>query len=91
MAKKMEKLARYYSGLVGLKKAPDAIFMIDAKKEHISATEARGGNVPVIAVINSDSDIMDSLDMTGRKHRLFAARILHFALKPKASYCNEHH
>ena len=53
----MDRLAKYYSGLVGLKKAPDAIFIIDAKKEHIAATEARGGDVPVIAIINSDSDI----------------------------------
>ncbi len=57
MAKKMEKLARYYSGLVGLKKAPDAMFVIDAKSEHIAATEARKGGIPVIALVNSDSNI----------------------------------
>ena len=57
MAKKMEKLARYYSGLVGLKKAPDAIFIIDAKSEHIAQAEAKHGDVPVIALVNSDSNI----------------------------------
>lgn len=57
MAKEMEKLAKYYSGLVGLKKSPDAMFVVDAKKEHIATTEARLGGVPVIALINSDSDI----------------------------------
>jgi small subunit ribosomal protein S2 len=57
MAKKMEKLARYYSGLVGLKKAPDAIFIVDAKSEHIAETEARKGDVPVVALLNSDSNI----------------------------------
>ncbi len=57
MAKKMEKLARYYSGLVGLKKAPDAVFIVDAKSEHIAATEARKYDVPVISLMNSDSDI----------------------------------
>ncbi len=57
MSKKMEKLARYYSGLVGLKKAPDAIFIIDAKSEHIAATEATKSGVPVISLMNSDSDI----------------------------------
>ena len=40
MAKKMEKLARYYTGLLGLKKTPDALFIIDARAEHIAATEA---------------------------------------------------
>jgi small subunit ribosomal protein S2 len=57
MAKKMEKLSRYYSGLIGLKKAPDAIFIIDAKSEHIAATEARKSGVPVVALMNSDSNI----------------------------------
>jgi len=57
MAKKMEKLARYYTGLLGLKKAPDALFIIDAKSEHIAATEARKSGIPVIALVNSDSNI----------------------------------
>ena len=57
MSKKMEKLNRYYSGLVGLKKAPDALFIIDAKSEHIAATEAKSSNIPVIALVNSDSNI----------------------------------
>lgn len=57
LAKKIEKLDKYYGGLLGLKKAPDAIFIIDAKQEHIAATEARKENVTVISLINSDSDI----------------------------------
>ena len=57
MAKKMEKLARYYTGLLGLKKAPDALFIIDARSEHIAATEARKSGVPVVSVVNSDSNI----------------------------------
>jgi small subunit ribosomal protein S2 len=57
MAKKMEKLARYYSGLVGLKKAPDAMFVVDGKAEHIALTEAIKGNVPAITLSNSDSNI----------------------------------
>ncbi|MFZ1019751.1 MAG: 30S ribosomal protein S2 [Minisyncoccia bacterium] len=57
LAKKMEKLERYYSGLIGLKKAPDALFIIDSKSEHIAATEARKTGVPVIALANSDSNI----------------------------------
>ncbi|MFZ2149784.1 MAG: 30S ribosomal protein S2 [Minisyncoccia bacterium] len=57
MAKKMEKLARYYTGLLGLKKAPDALFIIDAKSEHIAATEGRKSGIPVLALVNSDSNI----------------------------------
>ena len=57
MAKKMEKLTRYYSGLIGLKKAPDALYIIDARSEHIAATEARKSGIKVIALVNSDSNI----------------------------------
>lgn len=57
MAKKMEKLTRYYSGLIGLKKAPSALFVVDARSEHIAATEARKSGIPVIALANSDSNI----------------------------------
>ena len=57
MAKKMEKLTRYYAGLMGLKKSPDALFIVDARSEHIAATEARKSGVPLIALLNSDSNL----------------------------------
>ena len=57
MAKKMEKLERYYSGLIGLKKAPDALFIIDSREEHIATTESKQMDIPVISLVNSDSDI----------------------------------
>lgn len=57
MAKKMEKLSRYYSGLVGLKKAPDALIVIDPREEHIAVTEAQNASIPVIGLCNSDSNI----------------------------------
>jgi len=57
MAKKMEKLARYYTGLLSLKKAPDALFIIDARSEHIAATEARKSGIKVVSLVNSDSNI----------------------------------
>ena len=57
MAKKMEKLERYYSGLISLKKAPDALFIVDAKSEHIAATEGRKSGIKVVALVNSDSNI----------------------------------
>ncbi len=59
MAKKMEKLARYYTGLLGLKKSPDALFIIDSRREHIAATEAKDRDIPVVSLVNSDSNIKD--------------------------------
>ena len=57
MAKKMEKLSKYYGGLIGLKKSPDVLFIIDSKAEHIAATEAKKSGVTVVALANSDSNI----------------------------------
>ncbi len=57
MSKKMEKLSRYYSGLIGLKKSPDALFVVDARSESIAVTEGRKSGIPVIALVNSDSNI----------------------------------
>ena len=57
LAKKMEKLSKYYSGLTELKKAPDALFIIDPKEEYIAATEGRKQGIPIIGLLNSDSDI----------------------------------
>lgn len=59
LAKKMEKLARYYQGLLSLKKAPEALFVIDAKAEHIAVTEANAAGIPVIALLNTDTNIKD--------------------------------
>ncbi len=57
MAKKMERLTKYYSGLIGMKKTPDALYIIDAKAESVAATEARKSGVPVITLVNSDTNI----------------------------------
>jgi small subunit ribosomal protein S2 len=44
-----------------MEKLPDAVFVIDTKKEHIAVTEANRLGIPVIAVVdtNCDPDIID--------------------------------
>ncbi len=59
IAKKMEKLSKYYGGLLNLKKVPDALFIVDAKAEHIAATEAKKTGIPIVALANSDTNIRD--------------------------------
>lgn len=54
--KEQIKLERFFGGLRGLKAKPDCIFVIDPKKEHIVVDEANNVSVPVIALIDSDSD-----------------------------------
>jgi len=55
--KEMEDMTRNFQGLVGITKTPDAIFVVDPKKEHIAVTEARKMNLPVIALANTDCNL----------------------------------
>jgi small subunit ribosomal protein S2 len=59
--RELEKLNRNLSGIAGLDRVPDAIFVIDTKKEHIAVTEARKLGLPVVAVVdtNCDPDVID--------------------------------
>jgi small subunit ribosomal protein S2 len=56
LEKEQFKLERFFGGLRGLKTKPDCIFVVDPKKERIVVAEANNVNVPVIALIDSDSD-----------------------------------
>jgi small subunit ribosomal protein S2 len=56
-----DKLQRNLGGITRMEKLPDAVFVIDTKKEHIAVTEANRLGIPVIAVVdtNCDPDIID--------------------------------
>jgi len=56
IAKKMEKLERNFSGVLSLKKIPDALLIVDPKEEKTAAKEAADKNIPVVAILNSDSN-----------------------------------
>jgi small subunit ribosomal protein S2 len=60
-SRELEKLDRNLSGIAKLDRVPDAIFVIDTKKEHIAVTEARKLGLPVVAVVdtNCDPDVID--------------------------------
>jgi small subunit ribosomal protein S2 len=61
LSRELEKLQRNLGGIRNLHRLPDAIFVIDTKKEHIAVTEANKLGLPVIAVVdtNCDPDVID--------------------------------
>jgi small subunit ribosomal protein S2 len=61
LSRELEKLQRNLGGIRLMNRLPDAIFVIDTKKEHIAVTEANKLGMPVIAVVdtNCDPDIID--------------------------------
>jgi small subunit ribosomal protein S2 len=56
LTREMEKLQRNLGGLRGLNRRPDAIFVLDTKKEHIAVTEANKLGIPVVAVVDTNVD-----------------------------------
>ncbi len=54
--RELEKLQRNLGGIRSLEKLPDAIFVIDTKKEHIAVTEANKLGLPVVAVVDTNCD-----------------------------------
>lgn len=54
LAKVMNRLERFYGGLTGLTKRPDALFVIDIKKEKNSVEEAQSHKIPVVAIVDTN-------------------------------------
>jgi small subunit ribosomal protein S2 len=55
-SRELEKLERNLGGIRSMAKAPDAVFVIDTKKEHIAVTEANKLGIPIVAVVDTNCD-----------------------------------
>lgn len=55
-SREMEKLERSLGGIKDMGGLPDAMFVIDVDHEHIAVAEARKLGIPVIAVVDTNSD-----------------------------------
>ncbi|MBP6608271.1 MAG: 30S ribosomal protein S2 [Deltaproteobacteria bacterium] len=76
-----DKLEKALGGIKNLTDVPSAIYVIDAKKEHIAISEARKLEIPIIAIAdtNADPDVIDYVipgnDDAIRAIKLFTAKI----------------
>jgi len=61
LQREIEKLEKVLGGIKDVVKLSEAIFVVDSKKERIAVAEANKLNIPVIAMIdtNSDPDVID--------------------------------
>ncbi len=57
----MEKLQTNLGGIKEMTKLPDALFVVDIKKEHLAVAEANRLGIPVVAIVdtNCDPDLVD--------------------------------
>src|SRR5262244_3782179 len=89
MRHEREKLLSSLGGIKGLRKLPDALFVIDPKKEEIAVKEANKLSIPVVAVVdtNCDPDLIDykipGNDDAIRAIRLFCAAIAEAIIEGK--------
>ncbi len=56
LRKEWEKLERNLGGIKEMKRLPDAIFVVDPKKEHICVKEAHALGIPLIGIADTNCD-----------------------------------
>ena len=87
-----DKLLQSLGGIKGLRKLPDALFVIDPAKEEIGVKEANKLGIPVVAVVdtNCDPDLIDyripGNDDAIRAIRLFCAAIAEAVIEGRNVY-----
>jgi small subunit ribosomal protein S2 len=52
----LEKLEANLGGVADMKKQPDAVFILDLRKEQLAVTESRRLKIPVIALVDTNCD-----------------------------------
>ncbi len=56
IGREREKLEKVLGGIADLNRLPAALFVIDIKREHIAVSEAQKLNIPVFAMVDTNSD-----------------------------------
>jgi small subunit ribosomal protein S2 len=54
------RLQKYFDGLRDLDKMPAALFIVDVKREHNAVAEAKKLGIPVVAIVDTNSDPEDA-------------------------------
>lgn len=62
LTRERRKIKRNLEGIRNMTKVPGALMIIDVKREHIAAKEARKLHIPVLALLDTDSD-PDAVDI----------------------------
>ena len=89
LKKEQARLEKFLGGIKEMKELPDAVFIIDPRKERIAVAEARKLNIPIISIVdtNCDPDEIDYVipgnDDAIRAVRLFTSKIADAVLEGK--------
>ncbi|MDK2836462.1 MAG: small subunit ribosomal protein [Thermosediminibacterales bacterium] len=72
-----EKLEKFLGGIKNMTKLPDALFVVDPRKERIAVSEARKLGIPIVAIVDTNCD-PDEIDyvIPGNDDAIRAVKLL---------------
>lgn len=92
LERERKKLEKNLRGIRDIDRCPDALFIVDSRQEAIAVQEAAKLNIPIIAIVdtNSDPDLIDYVipgnDDALRSVQLFAGTVADAILAGKSVY-----
>lgn len=77
LRKEMDRLEKFLGGIAHMDKLPDALFIIDPRKERIAVAEARKLGIPIVAIVDTNCD-PDEIDyvIPGNDDAIRAVKLL---------------
>lgn len=81
LKKQQDKLTKFLGGIEDMPRIPDVMFIVDPRKEKIAVQEAHKLNIPIVAMVDTNSDpddidvIIPSNDDAIRAVRLITAKM----------------
>ena len=89
LTKQREKLERFLGGIEDMPRIPDVLYIVDPHKEQIAVKEAQKLNIPIVAMVDTNTDpddidvIIPSNDDAIRAVRLITATIADAVIEGK--------
>ncbi|WP_079480163.1 30S ribosomal protein S2 [Halobacillus salinus] len=95
MMKEKERLVKFLGGIKEMKSLPDAMFVIDPRKERIAIAEAHKLNIPVVGIVDTNCDpdeidyVIPANDDAIRAVKLLTSKMADAVLEAKQGEENE--
>jgi small subunit ribosomal protein S2 len=92
LEKKRAKLEKYLMGIKNMDRVPEAVFVVDPKKEKIAVAEANRLDIPVIAIVDTNCDpdaithVIPSNDDAIRAIKLITGKIADAVIDGRQAY-----
>jgi len=87
ITKEMDDMTKNFQGITGVNKVPDALLIIDPKKESIAVAEAVKMGLPIIALLNTDCNMKD-IDYPVVGNDASVSSVTFFLSKMKEAFTN---